>query len=77
MIYRGPGFLAVVWFVSSPVELSDGRGEEGVGEEPNRTTARKPAALYKSLNTLSVWALPPPPLPSAGHARSTGYTEGR
>ncbi len=58
MIYRGPGFLAVVWFFStfptshvvshsqscvSPVELTDGRG--GGGEEPNNTTPKKPGPL--------------------------------
>ncbi len=36
MIYRGPGFLAVVWFGSSPtcvspVALTDGRGGKWVG----------------------------------------------
>jgi hypothetical protein len=29
----------------SPVELTDGRGREGEGEEPNHTTARKPSPL--------------------------------
>jgi hypothetical protein len=30
----------------SPVELTDGRGvKEGMGEEPNHTTARKPGLL--------------------------------
>jgi hypothetical protein len=54
--YRGQGFLAVVSFGSprppppssplqSPVELSDGGGDEGMKEEPNQTTARKPGPL--------------------------------
>ncbi len=36
----------------SPVKLSEGRwgGGEGVGEEPNNRTVRKPA-IYKSFNT--------------------------
>ncbi len=29
----------------SPVEMNDGRREEGVGEEPNHTTVRKPGPL--------------------------------
>jgi hypothetical protein len=29
----------------SPVELTDGRGGEEVGEEPNKTKARKPGPL--------------------------------
>ncbi len=63
-LYRGPGFLVVVWLGSCPnppltlascpsfpfflyvvrrvvLHSTDGRGE-GVGEEPNHTTARKP-----------------------------------
>jgi hypothetical protein len=37
----------------SPVELTDGRGDEGVGEEPKNKTARKPGRLYcTSFNTL-------------------------
>jgi hypothetical protein len=32
--------------VSTPVELTDGRGGEGVGEEQNHTIARKPGPLY-------------------------------
>jgi hypothetical protein len=75
MIYREPGFLAVVWFGSfpvpsppSPVSKLDRRrtrrlrkrrkrdnllreGREGVGEEPNHTTARN-VILYISFNTL-------------------------
>jgi hypothetical protein len=31
--------------LQSPVELSDGGGGEGVKEEPNHTTARKPGPL--------------------------------
>jgi hypothetical protein len=48
MIYRGPGFLAVVRFGSyptlpPPVSLSQSSCMwEGVGEELNHTTARKP-----------------------------------
>ncbi len=70
MIYRVPGFLAVV--TSSPhpiplsrqqvvslsqsscvlpVELTDGRGWEGVGEEPNHTR-RESLVLYESFNAL-------------------------
>jgi hypothetical protein len=61
MIYRGPGFLAVVEFGYSHTpsslsrqysstddtqeELADGREEEGPWEEPNQTTARKPGPL--------------------------------
>jgi hypothetical protein len=30
----------------SLAELTDGRGVEGVGEEPNHTRARKPGSLY-------------------------------
>jgi len=80
MIYRGPGFLAVVWFGFSPTscpppphpsasstgdsledwdcekerQLADGRvGGRGLGEETNRTTARKHGPLYcKLFNTL-------------------------
>ncbi len=66
MLYRGPGFLAVVWFwllnplppslpsVSSTADTEEDwereticwleRGE-GVEEEPNYTTARKPGPL--------------------------------
>jgi hypothetical protein len=64
MIYRGPGFLSIVRFGSSPhpsalsassasdniqevlerdnLVMGDGGGD---GEEPNRTTARKPGPL--------------------------------
>jgi hypothetical protein len=61
MIYRGPDFLAVVRIIRllahhllslsqsarvSPVELLlTGEEWEGVGEEPNHTTARKPGPL--------------------------------
>jgi hypothetical protein len=75
-IYRGPGFLGVVWFGSSPTSPSspvgmldwrntrrlrkrDNRDNlltgEGITEEPNHTTARKPGP-YKSFITL--WGLP-------------------
>jgi hypothetical protein len=38
----------------TPVDFTDDRGGwEGVGEEPNYTTARKPG-LYKSFNNLRV-----------------------
>jgi hypothetical protein len=63
MIYREPGFLAVVWFgpppspspVSlsqsscvSPDELNDGRGGGGL-EKPNRTTARNCSTINYSM----------------------------
>jgi hypothetical protein len=32
-------------FCVSPAELTDGRRGEGVGEEPNHTTAKKPVRL--------------------------------
>ncbi len=67
MIYRGPGILVEIFFVSSPsasppvskldrrhtgrLEMRDnlqtGGGKEGVGEEPNHSTTRKP---WSSLN---------------------------
>ncbi len=68
MIYRGPGFLADVWFRISPTylppplshqqvvslsffmcrrsSLLTAEGPERVGEEPSRTTAKKPGPLY-------------------------------
>ncbi len=70
IIYSGPGFLAVVWFGSSPCTPStiplpfvsstgDKKGRlrkryilltrekrEGLGEETNQQTARKPGPLY-------------------------------
>jgi hypothetical protein len=55
MIYRGPGLLAVVLFVSKldrphrktekKRQLADGREGEGVEEEPNQPTSRKPGPL--------------------------------
>jgi hypothetical protein len=59
MIYRGPGFLEVVLFGSSPTSLApspvgnryqsslmtERGGEKGVSEEPNPTSARKPGPL--------------------------------
>ncbi len=60
MIYRGSGFLAIVWFGSFPSSFSaihskierdnlltenGGGGMEVVGEEPNHTTERKPGPL--------------------------------
>jgi hypothetical protein len=70
MIYRGHGFLTVIYDLAppppsppssvsklyllyvyyclyvSPVELTGGRGSgEGVEEEPNHTTAKKPGPL--------------------------------
>ncbi len=60
MIYRGPGFLAVVWFALPSVasrldrrhtkrwereETTCWREGEGVDEEPNHTTVRKPGLL--------------------------------
>jgi hypothetical protein len=59
MIYRGPGFFAVVLFDSSPPVLHvSSTGEDrkrdnllteeggGVGEEPNHKSARKLGPLY-------------------------------
>jgi hypothetical protein len=63
LLYRGPGFLAVVWFGSLPPphplpaihrktekerQLADGRG---VGEEPS-LRRRESTVLYKLFNTL-------------------------
>jgi hypothetical protein len=60
MIYRGPGFLAVVWFALPSVasrldrrhtkrwereETTCWREGEGMDEEPNHTTVRKPGLL--------------------------------
>ncbi len=62
MIYGGPGFLVVIWFVSPPRPVTHrkiekerqfaavGGGEVG-GEEPDHTTTRKPGPL-KLFNTL-------------------------
>jgi hypothetical protein len=80
MIYRWPGFLAVVWFGSYPTTFSflpsvsknsdtqeDGEREttcwrdgEGVGEEPNQTTAKKPGCPqhYKSESKIYSWPTP-------------------
>ncbi len=68
MIYRGPSFLAVVWFRSSPtpllpsqsscvssVELTDMRGE---GRGWARSQIIRPwesLALYESCNTVPFW----------------------
>jgi|688.fasta_scaffold1044315_1 hypothetical protein len=52
MICRGLGFFADVWFVFLCVA---GREVEGVGEELNRTTARKAGPLYIIHSILSRW----------------------
>jgi hypothetical protein len=67
MIYRGPGFLTVIWFRSSPIPSppsvsstgqahtrKTGEGVEGLGEDPYHATARNPGPLQivqYSLNT--------------------------
>jgi len=59
MIYRGPGFLDVVWFGPPPPSFSGflcvaGRiywREEGVGQEPI-IWGRESLVVYKSVNTL-------------------------
>ncbi len=47
--YRGPGFLAVVQLLNRPFPTPS--FWEGVGEEPNRMTARS-LVLYNLFNTL-------------------------
>ncbi len=66
MIYRGPGFLAVVWFGSSPSLPSSSTGDTQADWE--RETAgwgggggRESLVLYKSFNNL--WPRPPKRLP--------------
>jgi hypothetical protein len=65
MYYRGPGFLSVIWFRSSPRhspvstredwarerQLADGRGDKGGGRS-QIIRRRESLVLYNTLNTL-------------------------
>ncbi len=67
ILYRGPGFLAVVliWFLAHPLlpsenstgDTQEGGGGKGAGEEPIRL--QESMVLYKSFITLWVHLLTP------------------